>query len=67
MKVKVLKRFRDKHSNEIHKVGDILDITKKRYNEILKVDKLIEKVEDDQEEKEEELEEKVEEELEANE
>lgn len=65
MKVKVLKRFRDKHTREIHSVGDILEITKKRYNEILKVDKLIEVLEE--QEKVEDNQEKVEEGQEVNE
>ena len=34
MKVKVLKRFRNKYSKKIHEKGDVLDITKKRFEEI---------------------------------
>lgn len=46
MKVTVLKRFKDKHSGEIHEPGDILTVSKKRFAEILEVDKLVEAVED---------------------
>lgn len=44
MKVKVLKRFKDKHTQDIHKVGDVLDVTKKRYEEILTKGKLVEEI-----------------------
>ncbi len=44
MKAKVLKRFRDKHTGKIHKPGDIITISKKRYAEILEVDVLVEEV-----------------------
>jgi hypothetical protein len=44
MKVKVLKKFIDKHSGEIHKEGKILTVSKERFEEILSVDKLIEEI-----------------------
>ena len=45
MKVKVMKKFRDKHSGEYHKKDKILMISKERYEEICKVDKsLVEEV-----------------------
>jgi hypothetical protein len=44
MKVKVLKKFIDKYSGEIHKEGKILTVSEERFEEILKVDKLIEEV-----------------------
>ncbi len=44
MKVKVLKKFRDKHNGKVYKVGEVLDITKKRFDEIQKVGKLVEEV-----------------------
>lgn len=45
MKVKVLKKFRDKYSGEYHKKDKILVISKERYEEICKVDKnLVEEV-----------------------
>ena len=48
MKVKVLKKFIDKHNGNVYQVGEILTITKKRYNEILSVDKLVEEIEEKQ-------------------
>ena len=42
MKAKVLKRFKDKHTGEVYKAGDIITITKKRFKEILEVDALVE-------------------------
>lgn len=45
MRVIVLRSFKDKHTGEIHKKGDALTISKKRYEEILSVDKLVEEVE----------------------
>lgn len=50
MKVKVLKPFRDKVTGEMHKVGEEFTCTKKRYNEILSVDELIEEVKEESEE-----------------
>lgn len=45
MKVRVLKNFRDKYDkNKHYKVGEEIEITKKRFNEILKVDKLVEEI-----------------------
>lgn len=44
MKAKVLKRFKDKHTGEIHEEGDIITVTKKRFKEILEVDVLVEEV-----------------------
>ena len=45
MKVKVMKKFRDKHSGEIHKAGKTLIISKERYAEICETDKtLVEEV-----------------------
>lgn len=42
MKVKVIAKFRDKVSSRILKKNDILDITKERYEEILKVGDFVE-------------------------
>lgn len=39
MEVKVIKRFRDKHSGKIYKVGDVLKITEERLTEIESVSK----------------------------
>lgn len=44
MKAIVIKGFRDKYTSEIHKKGDILTLTKKRYNEILTVGRLVEEL-----------------------
>lgn len=34
MRVKVVKRFRDKHTNDLHDKGHEIEITKERYEEI---------------------------------
>ena len=34
MKVKVISLFRDKYTGKYHKVGEELDVSKERYNEI---------------------------------
>lgn len=34
MKVKVLKRFRNKYSKNIHEANEIIDVSEKRYKEI---------------------------------
>ena len=45
MKYKVIKRFIDKYDNSIiYEVGDVIELSEDRAIEILKVDKLIEKV-----------------------
>lgn len=44
MKVKVLKQFIDKHTKEVHKAGETLNISKARYEEILTVGKLVEEI-----------------------
>lgn len=44
MKVKVLKKFRDKYTKRIHKVNDVLEVTEERYKEILQKGKLVEPV-----------------------
>lgn len=45
MKVKVIKKFIDKHTGEVHKEGDILNIKKDRFEEINKVaDDLVEEI-----------------------
>ena len=45
MKYRVIKRFIDKYDNSIiYEVGDVIELSKDRAIEILKVDKLIEKV-----------------------
>ena len=34
MKVKVLRRFKDKYTKKIHKKGEIIEVTDERYEEI---------------------------------
>lgn len=34
MKIKVISEFKDRHTDEIHKVGDVLDVTAERLVEI---------------------------------
>lgn len=62
MKVKVLKRFRDKYNNDrIYEKDEVIDVTEDRYKEILTVDKLVEPVVEkrqEEENKQEETEEK---------
>ena len=41
MKVKVINKFIDKYTGEVHKVGDILDIKKDRLEEICQTDKVL--------------------------
>ena len=48
MKVKVLKKFIDKYTLEVRKEGDLLTISKERFEEIVSVDKgLVEVVADE--------------------
>lgn len=42
MKVKVIKPFRDKHTKEIHRPGDVLNLKKDRVEEILSKGKYVE-------------------------
>lgn len=53
MKVKVTAEFKDKHTGEMHRSGDILDLNIQRINEILTVGNFIELVEQSEPEKEE--------------
>lgn len=45
MKAKVLRRFKDKYSGKVYKVDEIITISKERFEEILTVAPLVEKVE----------------------
>ena len=47
MKVKVLIPFKDKETKKVHKKGDIIDVTAKRFNEITAKGKYIQLVEDE--------------------
>ena len=41
MKVKVMKEFVDKHTKKMHKVGEVMEVTKERLAEIKSVDKTL--------------------------
>ena len=45
MTVKVTKKFKDIETGEIRSVGDIVEMTKKRYNTVLAAGPYVEKVE----------------------
>ncbi len=45
-KVVCLQNFRDKNTNKIRRKGETFNVTEERFNEILKVAKLVEKVAD---------------------
>lgn len=40
--VKVVKKFRDKNTKKVYEVGDKINLSKQRIDEILEVDKFIE-------------------------
>ena len=45
MKAKVLRKFKDKYSGKLYKENEVITISKDRFEEILKVAPLVEKVE----------------------
>lgn len=47
MKVKVLKRFKDKHTGKVHKEGETFTCKKERFEEILKVGAFVEECKED--------------------
>lgn len=47
MKVKVLIPYKDKETKKIHKKGDVIDVTVKRFNEITTKGRYIQPVEDE--------------------
>jgi len=47
MKVKVIEKFKDKHTKKIHKVGDVLTISQERHDEILTVGKFVEEIKEE--------------------
>ncbi|MGF0017490.1 hypothetical protein [Sporofaciens sp. SGI.106] len=49
MKVRVTQQFNDKHSKILHRIGDELDLSVDRINEILRVGNFIEIVEEETE------------------
>lgn len=44
MRVEVVKRFRDRHTLEVYVVGQFLEITKERFDEIMRVGALVRRV-----------------------
>lgn len=44
MKAKVLTKFKDKHNGKVYQVGEVITISKERYEEILTVAPLVEEV-----------------------
>lgn len=44
MKAKVLRAFKDKHNGKIYKAGDVITVSKDRYEEILTVGNLVEEI-----------------------
>lgn len=47
MKVKVIEKFKDKHTGKIHEENKTMTISKKRYDEILQVGKFVEEIKDE--------------------
>lgn len=45
MKAKVLRKFRDKYTGKIHNPGDIIIVSTERFEEIVALAPLVEKVE----------------------
>jgi hypothetical protein len=52
MRARVLRSFIDKHTKEVHKVDDVITVTKARFAEILKAGPLVEAVKEEKQEKE---------------
>lgn len=46
MKARVLQKFEDKYTKEIHKVNDVIEITEERFEEILTVGNFVERIEE---------------------
>ena len=46
MKVICLENFKDKHTQKLHKKGEVFTVNKERYAEILTVGKLVEEYKD---------------------
>ena len=44
MKAKVLRTFKDKHNGKTYNAGDVITISKDRYEEILTVGNLVEEI-----------------------
>lgn len=50
MKVKILKKFKDKHTKKVYLPGEEMEFTEERVKEILEKGKMIEEIEDSVEE-----------------
>lgn len=50
MKVKVIAKFKDKYSGDIHEPDEVLELEGKRVAEILKAGKFVEKLKEDKDE-----------------
>lgn len=50
MKVKILKKFKDKHTKKVYLPGEEMEFTEERVKEILEKGKMIEEIEDSAEE-----------------
>lgn len=44
MKAKVLKRFKDKHTGELHQKGTTITVSKERFDEIMSVGPFVEAI-----------------------
>ena len=44
MKAKVLSKFKDKYNGKVYKPGEVITISKERYEEILTVGNLVEEI-----------------------
>lgn len=44
MRAKVLSKFKDKHNGKVYKAGEVINISKERYEEILTVGNLVEEI-----------------------
>lgn len=48
MKAIVKKEFRDKYTGVVYPIGKMIEVSKKRFDEILSVDELIEEIVDEE-------------------
>lgn len=44
MKVKVIRKFKDKHTGKTHRRGEVMEITKERFQEISKVGEFVQTI-----------------------
>lgn len=48
MKVKVVNRFVDKNTKQLHEYGEVIEVTEERFKEISAAGKYVEKIEDEE-------------------